>query len=86
MRSSPLVLDTQAHGIASVAGSMECLQTESSDCQEFAALQAQVDEWSGACAVHYHRDRELASELLLKKRSVTTLHLFRCQRLQMTTK
>jgi hypothetical protein len=43
---------------------MKCLQPEPADRQEFAALQAQVDEWSGARAVHYHRHCELAGELL----------------------
>jgi hypothetical protein len=32
--------------------------------EKFTALQAQVDEWSRARDVHYHRHCELASELL----------------------
>jgi len=47
-----------------MAGSMERLQPQPSDNQEFTALQAQVDEWGWARAMHYHGDTELARELL----------------------
>ncbi len=58
------VLDAQAHGIARVTRSMQRLQPQPSDDQELTALQAQVDKWRWAGAMHHHRHTELARELL----------------------
>src|ERR1700733_8877000 len=57
------ILDPQAHGIACVSGSMQCLQPQLPDCEKFTALQAQVDERSWTRAVHHHRPSQLASKL-----------------------
>jgi len=43
---------------------MERLQPQPSDNQELTALQAQVDEWGWARAMHHYRYAELARELL----------------------
>ncbi len=47
-----------------MAGSVERLQPQPPDQQQFLALQAQVDKRRRAGAVHHHRYTELAPELL----------------------
>ena len=47
-----------------VARRVQCLQSESADDQQFAALQAQVDERCRAGAMHDHWHIRLSSQLL----------------------
>ncbi len=47
-----------------MARSVERLQPQLSDDQQFTALQTQIDEWRRTCGMHHYRHTELARELL----------------------